>query len=121
MENPSSRTGLKCASLLAGGILTVSALFAAPMNPINVTLPQPVTTGSVILPAGTYVMSSFEMGVDDMFVLRGEHIAPVTLRAMRIEGHSGKTEVTLSKNRDTWHFDKLVLGDGEAFKFQNNK
>ncbi len=99
-----------------------AAMFAGPVNPITVTLPHAVTVGSAVLPAGQYVMSSFEMGGEDLFVVRGERTAPVTLRGVRIDSDSDKTEVTLSKDGDTWHFDKLtVAGEGEAFQFLGGK
>jgi hypothetical protein len=95
-----------------------AAVFAAPVNAVSVNLPYPVTVGSTTLPAGQYVMSGFEMAGEDLFVVRGEHTQPVTLRGMRIDSDSDKTEVTLSKDGDTWHFDKLtVAGEGEAYQF----
>jgi hypothetical protein len=68
------------------------------------------------------VISSFEMAGEDLFVVRGEHTAPVTLRGVRVDSDSDKTEVTLSKDGDTWHLQKLtVAGEGEAFEFLGTK
>jgi hypothetical protein len=98
------------------------AMLAAPVNPITVNLPYPVTVGSTTLPAGQYEMNSFEMGGEDIFVIRGEHTQPVTVRAQRMESDSDRTEVTLTKDSETWHLDKLtVAGEGEAFQFFGGK
>jgi len=118
MNNAFLRVGPKCVSLLAGGVLMAGMALAAPLNPVTVTLPYPVTVGSTTLPAGEYVMSSYEMGGEDLFVVRGEHTPAVTLRAQRIDSDSDKTELTLKKDAETWHLDKLnVAGEGEAFQF----
>jgi len=117
MKNAFSRLGSTCALLLAG-----SALFAAPINPITVTLPYAVTVGSTVLPSGQYELASLEMGGDQFFVVHGDHTPIVTLRAERVEGDSDKTRVVLSKDGDKWHFDKLtVAGEGESFVFTNAK
>lgn len=123
MKNAFSRMGLTCASLLVTGVLATGvAMFAAPVNPIAVTLPHAVTAGSITLPAGQYVITSFEMGGEDLFTVRGEHTPALTLRAMRVESDSNDTRVTLSKDGDLWHFDKLtVAGEGQAFQFLSTK
>jgi hypothetical protein len=123
MKNAFSRMGRSCASVLAGGVLMAGAMLAAsPLNPITLTLAQPVSVGSVTLPAGQYVMTSYEMGGDEFFVVRGEKTQPVTLLATRTEDASDKTEVTLAKDGDKWHFSKLtVAGEGTAFEFLSGR
>jgi hypothetical protein len=122
MKNAFLRTGYTCATLLAGALLASISLLAAPVNAITVTLPHDVTVGSTELPAGHYTITSAEMGGEDLFVLRGEHTAPVTVRGVRTESDSDKTEVTLSKTGDTWRLEKLnIAGEGEAFQFLNTK
>jgi hypothetical protein len=99
-----------------------AAVFAGPVNPVTVNLPEPVAVGSTTLPAGQYTMTSFQMGGEDFFVVRGEHTPAVTIRGTRVDSDSDKTEVTLTKDGDTWHFDKLtVAGEGEAYRFAGAK
>jgi hypothetical protein len=99
-----------------------TAMFAAPINPITVNLPHSVTVGSITLPVGQYVITSFEMGGEDLFVVRGEHTTAVTLRGVRVDSESADTKVTFSKDGDNWRFDKLtVAGESEAFQFLNAK
>lgn len=99
-----------------------AAVFAGPVNAVSVTLPHPVTVGATTLPAGAYVISSFEMGGEDLFVVRGEHTAPVTLHGQRVGSDSDKTTVEFSKDGDTWHFEKLTIaGEGESFQFMGAK
>ncbi len=50
-------------------------LAAGPVNPVTVTLAEPVSVGSVTLPAGQYVMTSYDMGGEEFFVVRGEKVA----------------------------------------------
>jgi hypothetical protein len=117
MKNAFSRIVSTCALLLAG-----SAMFAATINPVTVALPYAVTVGSTTLPSGEYELTSFAMGGEQFFVVRGDHTPIVTLRGERVEDESGKTRMTLSKDGDQWHFDKLtVAGEGEAFVFTNAK
>jgi hypothetical protein len=116
------RAGSKCVSLIAGGVLMAGLTFAAPLNPISVTLPHAVTVGATVLPAGHYTMSSIEMGGESLFVVRGDNNETVTLRGARVEDNSDKTEVTLTTDGDSWHFDKLtVAGESEAFQFSGSK
>ena len=64
------------------------------------------------------MMTSYQMGGEDLFVMRGDHTPVVTVRGQRIDSDSDRTEVTLKKDGDTWHFDKLkVAGEGEAYRF----
>lgn len=122
MKNAFARMGSKCASLLAGGVLLAGITFAAQINEITVTLPHAVTVGSTVLPVGQYTINSFEMGGEQVFVFRGEHISPVTLISERVDGSDDKTELLLTKDGDQWHFDKLlVAGSGTAFGFLSGK
>jgi hypothetical protein len=126
MSNAFSRMGLKCARKFAwagaAGVFLAGAMFAAPVNDVTVTLPYAVTVGSVTLPAGQYVMSSFEMGGEDLFTIRGERTQPVTVRSQRVESDSDKTQLTIAKDGDKWVLDKLtVAGEGTAFEFAGAK
>jgi len=113
---------LKCASLLAGGVLMTGAMLAGQINEVKVTLPHAVTVGSTVLPAGQYQITNFEMGGQDFFIVRGDHTPTVTLPSERIEGETDKTEVVLSKDGDQWHFDRMtVAGEGATYQFQNAK
>jgi hypothetical protein len=94
---------------------------AGVVNPVTVTLTQPVTVGSAVLPPGQYVMSNFEMGSDDLFVVRGEKTGPVTLLAVRSDDPSDKTEIVLSKDGDKLHFSKLTVEGVGAFDFVTGK
>jgi hypothetical protein len=122
MNNAFSRIGRTCASVLAGGVLMAGAMLAAgPVNPVTVTLAQPVTVGSTTLPAGQYVITSFEMGGDDLFVVRGDKTAPVTLIGVPSDDPSDKTQVVLSKDGDKLHFSKLTVAGTGAFEFITGK
>jgi hypothetical protein len=114
--------GRTCASLLAGGVLMAGAMFAGQINEVMVTLPQAVIVGSTILPVGQYTITSFEMGGQEFFIVRGDHTPTVTLPSERIEGDPDKTEVVLSKDGDQWHFEKLsIAGEGTVYQFLNAK
>ncbi len=114
--------GRTCASLVVGGVFVAAGAFGAAVNPVNVTLPHAVSVGSVTLPAGQYVISNFEMGGEDFFVVRGEKTPAVTLRGVRVESDADNTAVTFSKDGDTWHFNRLtVAGEGEAFQLMGGK
>lgn len=122
MNNAFLRMGRTCASLIAGGFLMAGLTLAAPVNPVTVNLPYPVTVGSATLPAGQYEMSNYDMGGEEIFVIRGEHTSPVTVTAQRVESDSDRTEVTLTKENDGWRLDKLTIaGEGEAFQFAGGK
>ena len=113
---------LKCVSMVGGAVLMAGAMFAGQINEVKVTLPHPVTVGTITLPVGQYTISNFEMGGEEMFIVRGDHTPVVTLTSSRAEGDSDKTELTLSKDGDQWHFDKLtVAGESQAFQFLNTK
>ena len=112
--------GRTCASVFFGGVMMASALLAASPNTISVTLPHAVTAGSTTLPSGQYTISAVEMkDGTEYFVVRGANATIVTLQAQRAEaGDNSKTQVVLSKDGDSWHFDKLfVEGDGTAYEF----
>ncbi len=112
----------KCALTIGAGVLMVGGLFAGQINEITVTLPHAVSVGSTTLPAGHYVFSSFEMGGEEMFIVRGDHTPTVTLHSERVDGDPNKTQLTLSKDGDQWHFERLsVEGDNSAYQFLNGK
>jgi hypothetical protein len=122
MKNAFSRMSSKCALMIGAGVLMAGGLFAGQINEITVTLPHAVSVGSTTLPAGQYVISSFEMGGEEIFIVRGNHTPVVTLLSERTGGDAGKTQVTLSKDGDQWHFDKLsVEGDNSTYQFVNSK
>jgi hypothetical protein len=74
------------------------------------------------LPEGRYTISNFEMGGQEVFIVRGDHTPTVTLTSERIEGETDKTEVVLSKDGDRWHFDKLMIaGEGSSYQLLNTK
>lgn len=113
---------LKCVSMIGAGVLMTGALFAAQMNEVKVTLPHPVTVGAITLPEGQYTISSIEMGTEEMFLVRGNHTPVITLLSSRVDGDTDKTQLTLTKDGDQWHFDKLsVEGQSQAFQFLNTK
>ena len=113
---------LKCVSMVGGAVLMAGAMFAGQINEVKVNLPHPVTVGAITLPVGQYTISNFEMGGEEMFVFRGDHTPAVTLTSTRTDGDTDKTELTLSKDGDQWHFDKLtVAGEPSVFQFLNTK
>ena len=124
MKNAFSRMGRMCASVTFGGALIAGAMFAGNINQVSVTLPHEVTVGSVVLASGHYTMSSFEMGGEEVFVVRGDNGKAVTLAAQNVQNDSSpeKTEVVFSKEGNSWHFDKLVIaGEGQSYLFNSAK
>jgi hypothetical protein len=108
--------------MIGGAVLMAGAMFAGPINEVKVTLPHPVTVGAVTLPEGQYTISNFEMGGEEMFLVRGDHTPVITLLSSRTDSDTEKTELTLSKDGDQWHFDKLTVeGQPQAFQFLNAK
>lgn len=110
--------------MIFGGALIAGSMLAGTINQIDVTLPHDVTVGSVVLPTGHYTMNSFEMGGEQVFVVRGDNGKTATLPAQTVlNGDSAaKTEVVFSKSGDTWRFDKLtVAGDGQSYQFNSLK
>jgi hypothetical protein len=130
MKNAFSRMGQTCAStILKGaiaGVLATGALFAAATGPVKVTLPQAVTVGSTTLPSGEYTLSSVDTNDgNSWFVVRAESgQAITTLRAQRINpgASDDKTQVTLEKDGNAWHFNKLFIrGDESGYQFTDQK
>ncbi len=122
MKNAFSRMGYKCASMFGAVVLMGGAAIAGQLNEVKVTLPHPVTVGSTTLPEGQYRINSFEMGGQEFFIVRGEHTPAVTLLSERVDADSDKTQLTLSKDGDQWHFDKLTIeGEGQAFQLRSGK
>jgi hypothetical protein len=109
--------------MIGGAVLMAGATFAGQINEVRVNLPHPVTVGAVTLPVGEYEISNFEMGGEEMFIVRGDHSPVITLASARTDaGTTDKTELTLTKDGDQWHFDKLtVAGEPQAFQFLNVK
>lgn len=121
MKNAFSRIGQTCVF----GVLMASAMFAASVDRVTVTLPHAVTVGATTLPSGTYNLSAIDMGDgSEYFVMRSEHGLAVTLSAMKIDPSeaAGKTQITIQKDGDLWHLDKLfVHGDNNAYQFFDQK
>lgn len=120
------RMSSKCVLTLATAALMAGVLFAAPINEVKFSLPHAVSVGSTTLPVGAYTITSFEMGEEEVFIVRGEHTPAVTLISERVDSGSDKaadkTHVTLSKDGDIWHFEKLTVeGEASAYQFLNAK
>jgi hypothetical protein len=117
MKNAFSRIGQTCVF----GVLMAGAMLAASIGRVTVTLPQAVAVGSTTLPSGEYTLSPVDMSDDnEYFVIRSEHGPAISLTARKIDAQEtgGKTEVTLQKEGDTWHLDKLfVLGSSVGYQF----
>ncbi|MDE3194854.1 MAG: hypothetical protein KGN84_00805 [Acidobacteriota bacterium] len=114
--NAISRIGKTCASVVLGGVLMAGAMFAATPAPISVTLPHAVTVGSTTLPSGQYTITRVPMSDgNEYFVVRGQNTPAVTLQAQRIYMDDGnETRLVFSKDGDTWHFDKLYMGNDQS-------
>jgi len=124
MKNAFSRMGRTCASIVFGGALIAGAMCAGNINQVSVTLPHEVSVGSVVLPSGHYTMSAFEMGGEQVFVVRGDSGKAVTIPAQNVQNESSpdKSEVVFSKDGNAWHFDKLVIaGDSQSYQFNSVK
>lgn len=123
MKNAFMRFGLTC---VFGGVLGATALFAAQVNRVTVTLPHAVTVGSTTLPTGEYTISSFEMSDGDgYFIIRGDHTPTVTIQAQKIDVDAEgakQTEVVFSQDGSGWHFEKMFLkDDSTGYQFVNIK
>ncbi|HXJ40712.1 MAG TPA: hypothetical protein VNH18_15635 [Bryobacteraceae bacterium] len=119
MKNAFSRFGQTCVSLLIGGGLAACALAAANTSVVTVNLPYTVTVGSSTLPSGQYTISSMNTSAgEDLFLIRAENGTAITIQAQKIQPQTRaeKTEVTLSKDGETWSMDKLFV-NGEGFQF----
>src|SRR4051794_26227888 len=118
MKNAFARFGRTCVSMMIGGALAACALAAATTSVVTVNLPYAVTVGSSTLPSGHYTISSMNSNGEDLFLIRSENGTAVTVQAQKIvpQGRAEKTEVTLSKDGDTWSLNTLFV-DGEAFQF----
>jgi hypothetical protein len=130
MKNAFSRMGQTCASAIfkgaIAGALATGALFAASISPVTVMLPETVTVGATTLPSGEYTISSVDLNDgNSWFVVRSEHGQTVTtLHAQRINptASENKTQVTLEKDGNAWHFDKLFIrGDESGYQFTDQK
>lgn len=111
--------------ILAGGILAVGAMFAAPVNDVTITLPHAVTVGATTLPSGTYTMTPIETSLGtDYFVVRAANsstkAAPIMIQVQRVEGDTAaKTSVSFSESGNTWRFGKLSLeGQTTGYQFE---
>ena len=130
MKNAFSRMGQTCAStILKGaiaGVVATGALLAGSISPVKVTLPEAVTVGATILPGGEYTISSVDLNDgNSWFVVRSEHGQTITtLHAQRINpiASEDKTRVTLAKDGNAWHLDKLFIrGDESGYQFTDQK
>lgn len=121
MKNAFSRIGQTCAF----GVLVAGAMLAGSIDRVRITLPQAVTVGSTTLPSGDYTLSPVEMGDgNEYFVIRSEHGTAISLTAQKIdvEETGGKAQVTLQKEGDSWHLDKLfVPGSSVGYQFVDRK
>jgi hypothetical protein len=122
MKSAFSRIGQTCVF----GVLLAGAMFAGSVNRVTVTLPHAVTVGATTLPSGEYTLSAIDMGDgNEYFVIRSENTPAVTLSAQRIDaaGATGKTQVTIQKDGDSWHLDKLFVhgSDNSGFQFLDQK
>ena len=121
MKNAFSRIGQTCVF----GVLMASAMFAASVDRVTVTLPHAVTVGATTLPSGNIICRQSTWAMEaEYFVMRSEHGLAVTLSAMKIDPSeaAGKTQITIQKDGDLWHLDKLfVHGDNNAYQFFDQK
>jgi len=107
-----------CAFVVFGGALLAGSLFAG--QTVNLNLPHAVTVGSTTLPSGQYTLTTMEMNDgNEYFIVRGQNAPTVTLQAQKINNNeSDKTHVVLSKDGDTWRFDRLYIeGDSTGYEF----
>jgi len=121
MKNAFSRIGQTCVF----GVLMAGAMLAGSIDRVTITLPQAVTVGSTMLPSGEYTLSPVDMGDgNEYFVIRSEHGAAISLTARKIDAEEtdGKAQVTLQKDGDSWHLDKLfVPGSSVGYQFVDRK
>jgi len=110
--------------IMTTGIVAAGAVLAAPVSDITITLPYAVTAGSTVLPGGTYTFSPMETkDGSEYFVVRGGNIEPMILPTQKSEDktEATKSEVTLTKDGDTWHLGKLsIKGEKTAYELGEN-
>lgn len=124
MKNAFLRAGYTCVSMLVAGGLMTAGLFAGQAKPVVVNLPHSVTVGNTVLPSGEYTISSLDMANgNEYFVVRSAGSATVTLQAQKLSANDNlATQVVLTKDGDTWRFDKMFIqGQDEGFQFVNGK
>ena len=73
-----------------------------------------------------YTLSAIDMGDgNEYFVMRSEHGPTVALSAQRIDAAeaAGRTEVTIQKDGDSWHLDKVFVhgSDNSGYQFLDQK
>jgi hypothetical protein len=122
MKNAFSRIGQTCVF----GVLMAGAMFAGSVNRVTVTLPHAVTVGATTLPSGEYTLSAIDMGDgNEYFVIRSGNTPAITLPAQKIDASeaAGKTQVTLQKDGDLWHLDKVFVhgSDNSGYQFLDQK
>ncbi len=114
MKNALQRFGYTCvAAMIAAGItgtVLVQNMQAQPLNLISVTLPQDVTIGSSVLPAGNYTIQDIDPASGNhLFVFRGENKTVVVPGATVESLESAKTAVVLTRTGSAARLDKLVI------------
>jgi len=110
--------------IIMTGIVAAGAIWASPVSDITITLPHAVTVGSAVLPGGRYTLSPMEAKDGaEYFVLRGQNIEPLILPTQKSEDKAAatKSQVTLTKDGDTWHLGKLSIeGDTTSYELGEN-
>ena len=120
MKNAFSRIGYTCVF----GFAIAGAMLAAPIHSVNLTLPHAVTVGSTTLPEGQVTVSTVEMNDGNGYlVVRSESGMAVTLPAQKVDFvEPGKTQITLQKDGNSWHFGKLSInGDTAGYQFTDER
>jgi hypothetical protein len=120
MKNAFSRIGSTCVL----GVLIAGTIFAGSVDKVTVTLPHAVTVGATTLPSGEYTFTSVDMNDGNAyFVMRSDRGEAIALSAQKIDPQtSDKSEVTLQKDGDAWHLDKIfIAGSATGFQFADQK
>lgn len=121
MKNAFTRFGKSFVSLLVVGGVMTAGLFAATTAVATVTLPHAVTVGNTTLPSGQYTISAVDMASgDDVFIIRadkGNAVATLQAQKVILSTQAEKTQITVSKDGETWSLDKMVI-EGADVSYQ---
>lgn len=124
MNNAFTRFGKSFVSLLVVGGVMTAGLFAGITAVARVTLPHAVTVGNTTLPSGYYTISSVDMASgDDVFIIRadkGNAVATLQAQKVILSTEAEKTQITVSKDGETWSLDKMVI-EGTDVSYQFTK
>lgn len=120
MKTAIQRFGYTCvAALVAAGI--TGSMFAQTTNLLTVNLPEDVTVGATLLPAGNYTVEDLQpISGNHLFLFRGENNKPVILQAATIgeTQENAKTAVVLTRTGSAAHLDKIVVqGSSIGYEF----